>query len=131
MQTHTIGTDTYAIFDKSDNGGVWMVQFLWGKKDFRIYLERAGSTQSERRLPGLLNSETTGDLAVSRMQYLYNYDWYEYDRVCGHGLAMEEIRWVRGNTKRYLELPKDFLDTAIEITCREFGLNRLEQGSAA
>ena len=67
MQTHTIGTDTYAIFDKSDNGGVWMVQFLWGKKDFRIYLERAGSTPSEKHLPGLLNSESTGNHSALKL----------------------------------------------------------------
>ena len=131
MKTYSIDNHTYAIHATSEQGGVWMVHFLWGKKDFRIFLERAGSSSAEAALPGTLHSEATGNLSVSRFQYLYNFEWYEYDRVSGHGLALEEVRWMRGKTRRYVELPQGFLDAAIELARREFGLARAHQGTAA
>lgn len=130
MKTYSIGNETYAIFQTSDQGGVWMVHFFWGKKDFRLYLERASSGVGKGG-GTTLTSEATGPVAVSRLQYLYNFEWYEYDRVSGHGLHLEEVRWLRGKTKRYLELPHNFMDASLELACHEFGLVRQEQGSAA
>lgn len=124
MKTHTFGNQTFAIFDTSDKGGVWMVQFIWGKKDFRIYLGRAGSVSTG---PARLGSKSSGEVVVTRLQYLYNFEWHEYVRVGDHGLASEKVQFKKDGASRYVELPKDFYDIAVEIACLEFGLQRKDR----
>ena len=63
-------------------------------------------------------------MQVTGLQYLNNYEWYDYGGLGGHGLAHDEVRWVKGKQKRYVEVPKDFVDIAVGIACREFGLER-------
>lgn len=123
MKTQTFGNQSFAIFDTSDKGGVWMVQFIWGKKDFRIYLGRAGSVSVG---PARLKSRNE-EIVVTRLQYLYNFDWHEYVGVGDHGLASEKVQFRSDGARRYVELPKDFYDIAVEIACREFGLQRLDR----
>lgn len=130
QSTHHIDTNTFAIFDKRREGEERLLQFIWGKKDFRAYLAPKGRAQALPHTP-VLYSEASGELVLTRLQYLNAYEWYDYDRVAGHGLALEEIRWRRGNTRRYLELPRNFLDIAVELCCREFDLERREEASAA
>jgi hypothetical protein len=124
VKTHTLGNQTFAIFDTSEKGGVWMVHFIWGKKDFRIFLGRTGSVSvgSAR-----LASKAAGEVVVTRLQYLHNFEWFEYVRVGDHGLASEKVLFRRDSTSRYVELPKDFYDIAVELACREFGLERKDR----
>jgi hypothetical protein len=124
MKTHTIGNNTFAVFEREEKGGIWMLQFIWGKKDFRIYLGRSADGENAKLQGPVLHSEPHGDLVVTRLQYLNAYEWYDYHKVAGHGLANEEVCWRKGKTLRYVELPKDFFDTAVELACREFGLRR-------
>lgn len=124
MKTYTIGVETFAIFDKVEKGGVWMLQFIWGKKDFRIYLGRSGDGDNAKLQGPVLQSEAHGEVVVTRLQYLYAFEWYDYQRVAGHGLHYEEVCWRKGKQVRYVELPKDFFDIAVELACREFGLQR-------
>ncbi len=124
LKTHHIGNNTYAIFAKEERGGVWMLQFIWGKKDFRIYLGRLGDGQNAQHKGPLLHSERDGELTVTRLQYLNAFEWYDYVKVAGHGLANEEVLWRKGNQRRYVELPRNFFDHAVALACREFGLER-------
>ncbi len=125
MTTHTIGNNTFAVFSKEEKGGVWMLHFLWGKKDFRIYLGRKADMSGGKPPATLvLDSEEHGEVLVTRLQYLNAFEWYEFVKIAGHGLAMEEVCWAHGNLRRYVELPKGFRDTAVELACREFGLTR-------
>ncbi len=131
MTTHTIGNNNFSIFAKEEKGGVWMLQFLWGKKDFRIFLGRkSDGSESHFKAPAL-HSEEHGALVVTRLQYLNAFEWYDFLRVAGHGLAAEEVGWRHGNKTRYVELPKDFVDIAVELACREFGLKRADQQKAS
>ncbi len=124
MNSHTIGNDTYGIFERTDKGSLLMLHFLWGKKDFRIFLERkAASSGKGAQLP-LFRSKSSGEYVLSRLQYLYEYEWYDYDRVDGHGLAREEVRWKHGNAVRYVELPQHFFEVSAELAAREFALKR-------
>jgi hypothetical protein len=125
MKTYTIGIDTFAIFNKEEKGGVWMLQFIWGKKDFRIYLGRSTDGENAKLEAPVLESGVHGKLVVTRLQYLYAFEWYDYQKVSGHGLAREEVCWRKGKAVRYVELPRDFFDTALELACREFGLQRV------
>jgi hypothetical protein len=127
VKTHTFGNQTFAIFETADKGGVWMVQFIWGKKDFRIYLGREGSVSVG---PAKLKSKAKEEIVVTRLQYLYNFEWHEFVRVADHGLASEKVLFKREATHRYVELPKDFYDIAVEICCLEFGLTRQDRKHA-
>ena len=126
MKTHKLNNETYAIFQTTEKGGLWMVHFIWGKKDFRIYLERHPPGSPPPARGPVLHSERTGPVRVERLQYLYNFEWYDYDRLGGHGLNHDEVRWKRGGETRYVELPKDFFDAAVYVACQEFGLERQE-----
>jgi hypothetical protein len=126
VKTHTIGNQVFAVFDTSDKGGIWMAQFIWGKKDFRIYLSRR-STASNTIGHALLKAGGGEELVVSRLQYLYNFDWYDFVKVADHGLASEKVLFRKDRDSRYVELPKDFYDIATEITCQEFGLERSDR----
>jgi hypothetical protein len=123
MKTHAFHNQTFAIFETSDKGGVWMAHFIWGKKDFRIYLGRTGSQSVG---PARLSSKAKEELVVTRLQYLYNFDWYEFVRVADHGLASEKVLFRKEAATRYVELPKEFYDIAVAIGCKEFGLTRLD-----
>ena len=129
MNTHTIGTDSFAIFDKSDKGNLLTLHYLWGKKDFRMYLERKSAAPKNNRAMALLQGKSSGEYVLTRLQYLYEFEWYDFDKVSGHGLAHDEVRWTRGGTVRYVELPLRFYDIAAELACREFGMSR--KGAAA
>jgi len=128
VKTYTIGNQVFAIFESSEKGGVWMVQFIWGKKDFRIYLGRrttaAGSVGS-----GTLATSAKEELVVSRLQYLYNFEWYDFAKVADHGLASEKVLFKKDRNSRYVELPKDFYDIATELACLVFGLERTDRRS--
>ena len=124
MNTHTIGTDSYAIFDKSDKGSLLSLQFLWGKKDFRMFLERKGAASRAKGPRVMLQRKSSGEYVLTQLQYLYDFEWYDFDKVSGHGLAHDEVRWTRSGTVRYVELPQRFYDVAAELACREFGMVR-------
>ena len=126
MKTHKLGIESFHIFEAARKGEHWMVQFIWGKKDFRVYLDKADAVASSSNHPPVLKIPDDGEMVVSKLQYLNNFEWYDYEKVSGHGLAFEEVRWIRGKTKRYLELPKDFFNIAVEIACREFDLERAQ-----
>jgi hypothetical protein len=124
MRCHRFENENFFVFDSRQERDQWMVQFVWGKKDFRIHLRPAARTPSgDHRLPAV-QSPTGETIQVSALQYLNHYEWYDFDGVSGHGLSHEEVRWKRGKARRYVELPKDFLDIAVGIACREFGLER-------
>ena len=124
MKSQTINNNTYAVFEKSDKSSLLMLHFLWGKMDFRIFLERKGVTSgNEANLP-VLRSKTNGEYVLSRLQYLFEYEWYDYDRVDGHGLVLEEVRWKHGGNIRYVELPQHFFEVSAELAAREFSLKR-------
>ena len=123
VNTYTLGTDTYAIFDRQDKGNLLMLHFLWGKKDFRVFLERKGA--AEMKLPEIeMTSAQSGEFVVTRLQYLFEYEWYDYAGLGGHGLAHDEVRWKHDGKTRYLELPLHFLDRAVELVAMEFSLSR-------
>ena len=124
VKTHNIGNNTFAIFEKSDKTSLLMLHFIWGKKDFRLFLERKSATAGQGGRQALLHSRSSGEYVLSRLQYLFEYEWYDYDKVSGHGLAMEEVRWTHGKMVRYLELPQHFYEVAVELASREFGLKR-------
>ena len=129
MTRHTIGNESYAIFQKLEKGRVWMLQFLWGKKDFRIYLGDKSESTGIQHVE--LTGENSGVLVVTRLEYLNNFEWFQFDGVSGHGIAKEEIRWKRESQQRYLELPKGFFDAAVEMACREFKLQRSGERKAS
>ncbi|MBI4081243.1 MAG: hypothetical protein HY423_01400 [Candidatus Lambdaproteobacteria bacterium] len=136
VNVHKFGTETFAIFQTVAKGGIWMVHFIWGKKDFRAYLERVTSSAAEagHGPPGrgvVLVSPEGERVGMSRLQYLYDFEWFEFDKVGGHGLAHDEVRWQRGKDVRYVELPKDFVETALELACREFRMVREEPARKA
>lgn len=122
MDVHKIGNNTFAVFTKEEKGGVWMLQFFWGKKDFRIYLSRQKGGKKSNTHETLLRSEKHRDIAVTNLQYLNAFEWYDYQGVAGHGLAYEETRWIKAGKRRYVELPKDFFDLSVELACRVFQL---------
>lgn len=124
MNTQTIGTDTYMIFDKADKGNLLTLHFLWGKKDFRVFLERKSAAPKDKTGMAILQGKTSGEYAFTRLQYLYDFEWYDYDKVSGHGLAHDEVRWTLGGAVRYVELPLRFYDIAAELACREFRMSR-------
>ena len=124
MKTKAIGTDTYSIFEKSEKGNLLMLHFLWGKKDFRIFLEPAKTASGDKKTHTVLLKEGSSEIVLTRLQYLYQYEWYEYQKVSGHGLAHDEIQWIKGSALRYLELPQHFYEVAVELACREFKLIR-------
>ena len=126
MKTHKLGIESFHVFEAAREGERWMVQFIWGKKDFRVYLDKADSAASSSGHPPVLKIPDDGEMVVSKLQYLNNFEWYDYEKVSGHGLAFEEVRWCKGKTRRYLELPKDFFNIAVEIACREFDLQRAQ-----
>lgn len=125
MTTHKIGNNTFTVFSKEEKGGVWLLHFLWGKKDFRLYLGRkADMGTAELPASPTLESEAQGEVLVTQLQYLNAFEWYDFVKIAGHGLAMEEVCWARGKLRRYVELPKGFQEIAVELACREFGLTR-------
>ena len=126
MKTHTIGNQVFAVFETSDKGGIWMAQFIWGKKDFRLYMSRR-TTASNTIGHALVKTGSGEELVVSRLQYLYNFEWYDFVKVADHGLASEKVLFHKNRDSRYVELPKDFYDIALEIACREFGLERTDR----
>ena len=122
MDVHTIDNNTFAVFAKEEKGGVWMLQYFWGKKDFRIYLSRQKGGKKSNKPGPLLHSEKHGDVGVTNLQYLNAFEWHDYQGVAGHGLANEETCWVKAGKRRYVELPKDFYNLSVELACRVFEL---------
>ncbi|HUJ76029.1 MAG TPA: hypothetical protein VL359_14290 [bacterium] len=128
MKTHVFGTQTFAIFARSEGGGVWMLHFIWGKKDFRVYLGRSsGPGTAPGTGPALLQTAQGEALNVRRLQYLYNFEWYDFVKVADHGLASERLLFRREGQSRNVELPKDFYDIAVELACLEFNLQRTDR----
>jgi hypothetical protein len=124
LRSHPFGNENFLVFEARQEPGQWMVQFIWGKKDFRIYLQPGPApAPGGHGLPVVL-SPSGEPVTVTALQYLNNYEWYDFDAATGHGLSHDEVRWTRGKAKRYVELPKDFLDIAVAIACREFRLER-------
>jgi len=130
MPTHTLGNQTFAIFAKEEKGGVWALQFIWGKKDFRLFLGRAASAEGASSHGPVLRSEDGGDVVPTGLQYLNAFEWFDYHGVAGHGLSLEEVCWKKGKVRRYVELPKNFFDIAVELACKELGLERVEATKA-
>ena len=93
VKIHKIGNESFSIFDSSREGEKMMVQFIWGKKDFRIYLQPAGGTPPANESFPIVRSAAGDEVQVTGFQYLNNYEWCNYDAVAGHGLANEEVRW--------------------------------------
>ena len=122
MKTHRFDIENFFVFETRQEGDAWMVQFMWGKKDFRVNLRPDGSTGTAAL--ARVQAPDGRALQVTALQYLNNFEWYDYDGVSGHGLRHDEVRWKRGKQKRYVELPKDFFDTAVSIACKEFSLER-------
>jgi len=122
VNTYTFGPETFAIFEHWNKGNVWMLHFIWGKKDFRLYLEK--TAWREENAPGTVLLTKDGMVVVNRLQYLYNFNWYDYDGVSGHGMTREDTRWRRGPETRYMELPREFYSHAVELACLEFELER-------
>ena len=123
MKTHTIGTDTYAIFEHSSKGSLRMLHFIWGKKDFRLFLESKGSPAGGEAMEHKLAGKD-GEFLMTRLQYLNNFEWYDFDGVTGHGLAHDEVRWKKNGARRHVDLPQHFYEVALELACREFDLRR-------
>ena len=123
MDTHSIGTDTFAIFGKSEKGGLLTLQFIWGKKDFRVFLERKHPNALVKGNQAVLRSKK-GEYILTRLQYLYEFEWYDFDKVSGHGLAHDEVRWKKDGTVRYVELPQHFYEIVARLASLEFGLTR-------
>lgn len=126
MKTHRFENETFFVFETRQDRDQWLVQFIWGKKDFRIHLRPGAATGASSGAHGLpvVLSPAGEPIQVVALQYLNNYEWYNFDGISGHGLSHEEVRWKHGKARRYVELPKDFLETAVAIACREFGLER-------
>ena len=120
MKIQKFGNESFSIFDVRQDAGGMMVQFIWGKKDFRIYVSADGENPD---FPVVI-SAAGDEFHVSKLQYLNDYEWYDFKSVVGHGLAHEDVQWKFGKLTRYVELPKDFLEIALDIACREFGLQR-------
>ena len=127
MKSHKIGVNTYSVFSREEEGGVWILQFIWGKKDFRIYLGRENQVGEKEALGPPLRGADGNRVIATRLEYLYAFEWYTYAGVSGHGLDREEVCWERGGKKRYVELPKPFLEIAQEVACMEFGLERTDK----
>ena len=123
MKTHTIENNTYAIFQKEEKSGVWMLHFIWGKKDFRLYLDAKSGGGHALHGAETLHTAEGKDVFATRLQYLNAFEWYDYKKVAGHGLSREEVCWMREKTRRYVELPQNFLGVAMELACLEFGLS--------
>lgn len=134
MTRYRFGNETFAVFDKFQRGGVWMLQFIWGKKDFRIYLGRHsdyGDSNNKIQGPILISNKKQEKISLTRLQYLNAFLWYDYLRVIGHGLIYEEILWARGQEQRCVELPRDFKAIALELVCMEFRLHLVENEAQA
>ncbi len=124
MPIQTIGIHNFTIFDTSQQQGLWRLHFIWGKKDFRLFLQPLESVRQSHKLALLKNAD--GQIfKATRLQYLHIFQWYNYDGVSVHNLALEETRWRLDHLKLYVEIPKDFLDMAVELVCREFHLRRV------
>jgi len=122
VNSHRFDNENFFVFETRHEGDASMVHFIWGKKDFRIHVRPAGSGGASA-LAEVLAPDGRA-LQVTALQYLNNFEWYDYDGLSGHGLHHEEVRWKRGRQKRYVELPKDFFDIAMSIACKELGLER-------
>lgn len=131
MKTHTIGNETYSIFENLDKGNLRSLHFIWGKKDFRLFLERNGTPAGGQAPAQKLAGKEAGEFVLTRLQYLNTFEWYDFDKVTGHGLAHDEVRWKKAKVGRYLELPKQFYEVALELACREFKLKRKNPVAAA
>ena len=124
MKIHKIGNESFSIFDSSRKGEKMMVHFIWGKKDFRVYLQPVDGTPPSNESFPIVHSAAGDKVQVTGLQYLNNFEWCNYDAVASHGLAVEDVCWLQGKRKRYVELPKDFMEIAVKIACREFGFER-------
>lgn len=120
MKTYTVGTDTFAVFEKQKNNTLLMLHFIWGKKDFRLFCELA----KEGSVSPLALEREGKFYNPIRFEYLYEYEWYVFDKVTGHGLAHDEVRFTQGSKIRYVELPKDLYDISLELISMELGLTR-------
>lgn len=124
QKTYKFGIESYHVFATRQERHGWMVHFVWGKKDFRIWLDHA---HGEGEQPGPVLESPDGErFVVRRLQYLNQFEWYDFDDVVGHGLHHDEVRWRKGRLKRYVELPGDFYDTAAAVACKVFGLERIQ-----
>ncbi|MDH4121475.1 MAG: hypothetical protein OEV94_07215 [Deltaproteobacteria bacterium] len=128
LKSYSLGTENYSIFESWHRGQVYMVHFIWGKKDFRIYLDSGALGHKEKDSGRFHARLLDGDeeIRVSRLQYLYHFEWYDFDEVVGHGKSREEIRWLLGKEKHVVELPKDFFLAALELAIREHNLKRVK-----
>ena len=131
MNTHIFGTNTFAIFEKKSSGDSASLQFIWGKKDFKIFLNPASNVSKPvEHTPKLLNPKKVA-WVVRNLQFLNQFEWYDYVKVAGHGLDNEEVLWRNGRRKHYVDLPKRFLKTAVELAILEFDLKKVHTEVAA
>lgn len=122
MKTHTIERESYHIFKKSEAEKMMGLYFIWGKKDFRMYLEPWTEGREENFR---VKTEEGTMYSVSCLEYLYNYEWYAHSGLSGHGLGREENVFQHKDNYRHLETPLHFKQVALELVCREFGLEKV------
>lgn len=123
MNKYNINENNYFIFDKESDQ--YMVYFLWGKFDFRLFFRIADEAEA-KKVKKLGYQDQNGKFFVpDKLQHKLFDEWYDFKKVTSHGFTFEEVQWVYGKKVHFAEFPKDLLVNAAKLSAMELDLTPL------
>ncbi len=124
MNKYEVENNSYFIFDKDSSE--YMVCFLWGKFDFRIYFREANSAEVAKKPKISFENESGAYFMVEQLQHQRHGDWYDFQKVTSHGFTFEETMWNYEGKIHYAEFPKELLVVAAKVAAEELDLKPVQ-----
>lgn len=116
MNKYIVENNNYFIFDKDT--AKYMVYFLWGKFDFRLYFCEVKKDVSKKKNISFKGKDNKYFLA-DKLQHQFRGEWYDFQKVTSHGFTFEETEWVKEEKTHYAEFPKELFNVAAKICAEE------------
>jgi hypothetical protein len=91
LETISIENNNYHIFKVESKEGLLEIYFIWGKTDFLCSWKKQGENWEKKKIQIYKNSQ-----------------WYDYQKVSHHGVALDESYWKNDHDDLFIDLPKNF-----------------------
>lgn len=120
MNKYDIESNSYFIFDKDSSN--YMVYFLWGKFDFRMYFRKTDQAEATAKKKVGFQNKNGEYFVADTLQHQRHGIWYDYQKVTSHGFTFEETEWHHEGKIYYAEFPKELFVVAAKLSAEELNM---------